>query len=83
MSDIDIDWLPGSPTERCTLQRLIEQIPEHDVLNLVCHGKMIGGTGWMLLEHEDGSAARVSEIPVAQSLGKSGSISTGKGGKWK
>ncbi len=59
LAGMDVDWLPATENERCTLDRLAQRIPGHDVLFLVCHGKMIRGEGWLVLENPDGSHARV------------------------
>ncbi len=68
LAGISLDFLPGSASEHCTLNRLAASIPGKEVLYLVCHGKLIAGSAWLLLEDEQGSAARVSAADLAHRL---------------
>jgi hypothetical protein len=62
------DWLGAPGSERCTMPRLAERIPNHDVLYLVCHGKVIDNQGYLLLVNEDKSADRVKAANLVQRL---------------
>lgn len=64
---MEIERLPRDG-ERCTLARLVERIPGRDVLFLVCHGKVIGGEGQILLEDEQGGRAPVKAGELARRL---------------
>ncbi len=68
LSGLEIDWLPGEDGKPCTLDRLVSGVPGHAVLYLVCHGKVIKNEGWLILEDEDGQAARVPAEDLAKRL---------------
>lgn len=74
LNGLKIDWLTGGrggpdhSAARCTLASLVEQIPSHDVLYLVCHGMMALDTGWLLLEDDSGKAERVSVETLTRHL---------------
>lgn len=68
LSGLEIDWLPGKDGKPCTLDRLVSGVPGHDVLYLVCHGKVVKDQGWLILEDEDGLAARVPAQDLAKRL---------------
>ncbi|MBN1137921.1 MAG: CHAT domain-containing protein, partial [Anaerolineae bacterium] len=65
LAGVEVSRIPASDTEgrittRCTLANLIEHARDADVLYLACHGRMINNAPWLLLEDEDGLAARIS-----------------------
>jgi hypothetical protein len=72
LAGMEIDWLPGPESEPerkpCTLDRLITCVPGHEVLYLVCHGRIVRGQTWLVLEEEDGQAARIPAQDLVQRL---------------
>jgi hypothetical protein len=68
MAGMHIDWLNAAAGEPCTLDRLAERVPGHDVLYLVCHGKWVKDQSWLFLECENGTLAPASAQKLAERL---------------
>lgn len=68
LAGMEIDWLLGEDGKHCTLARLIAGVPGHDVLYLVCHGKVVKNQGWVFLEDDNGQVARVSAQDLVMRL---------------
>jgi hypothetical protein len=68
LAGMEIDWLTAEDGGPCTIDRLISLVPGHEVLFLVCHGKVVKDQGWLFLEGEDGRVARASAQDLAQRL---------------
>lgn len=64
--------IPVTPlTARCTLNTILENLREGcDILYLAAHGIFAKGQPWLMLQAEDGRAARVSGEELAASIGE-------------